>query len=239
MSGAVSTLLYRMQFFPTRRGGLCCRKYTARPLSRQLQSHQIKIDIFPVDLEESRKDAQLPEAVFLIQPDGADVVAAHLEIQLLEAVFSCKGKERVHQRGGGAAAPPRSFYADAKLSAMAHPLVLAGQAGRADDLAVCLGKVQHIIYRSGLTAQLVLLCGEIQRDALRAIAEVFRFAADDLQESQQRCGKLLVRNEKSSVCGAARKSPPEASDGLFSLFSYAVLPLQIVSFFMRVILTNL
>jgi len=51
--------------------------------------------------------------------------------------------------------------------------------------------------------------------------------------------KLLVRSEKSSVCGAARKSPPEASDGLFSLFSYAVLPLQIVSFFMRVILTNL
>ena len=60
-----------------------------------------------------------------------------------------------------------------------------------------------------------------------------------LRYTKQRCGKLLVRNEKTSVCGAARKSPPEASDGLFSLFSYAVLPLQIVSFFMRVILTNL
>ena len=75
---------------------------------------------------------------------------------------------------------------------MAHPLVLAGQTGRADDLAVCLGKVPHIIYRSGLTAQLILLCGEIQRDALRAIAEVFRFAADDLQESQQRCGVVFM-----------------------------------------------
>ena len=60
-----------------------------------------------------------------------------------------------------------------------------------------------------------------------------------LRYTKQRCGKLLVRNEKTSVCGAARKSPPEASDGLFLLFSYAVLPLQIVSFFMRVILTNL
>ena len=60
-----------------------------------------------------------------------------------------------------------------------------------------------------------------------------------LRYTKQRYGKLLVRNEKTSVCGAARKSPPEASDGLFLLFSYAVLPLQIVSFFMRVILTNL
>ena len=83
---------------------------------------------------------------------------------------------------------------------MAHPLVLAGQTGRADDLAVCLGKVPHIIYRSGLTAQLILLCGEIQRDALRAIAEVFRFAADDLQESQQRCGVLRLRTFDHERC---------------------------------------
>lgn len=53
-----------------------------------------------MDLEEVRERTQLPEAVLLIQADGAGIAAAHLEIQLLKAVLPGKGKDRLQQRGG-------------------------------------------------------------------------------------------------------------------------------------------
>ena len=60
---------------------------------RQLQEHHIKINVLPADAEEGREGAQLPEAEFFIQPDGADIVTAHLDIELGKAVFPRKGKD--------------------------------------------------------------------------------------------------------------------------------------------------
>ena len=77
--------------------------------------------------------------------DGAGIAAAHLQIQLLEAVFLGKGKNGFRQRRRRAAAPPRFFQTDAKLSAMAHTPGLAVQACRADDLAIYLGEILHIV----------------------------------------------------------------------------------------------
>ena len=59
---------------------------------RQLQEHHIKINVLPADAEEGREGAQLPEAEFFIQPDGADIVAAHLDIELGKAVFPRKAR---------------------------------------------------------------------------------------------------------------------------------------------------
>ena len=53
----------------------------------QFQIHQIKINGFAMDSEKIRECTQLPKAVFFVQSDGAGIVAAHLQIQLLEAVF--------------------------------------------------------------------------------------------------------------------------------------------------------
>ena len=67
---------------------------------RQLQEHHIKINVLPADAEEGREGAQLPEAEFFIQPDGADIVAAHLDIELGKAVFPRKGKDGLRQGRG-------------------------------------------------------------------------------------------------------------------------------------------
>ena len=58
----------------------------------QCKIHQVKINGFAMDSEKIRECTQLPKAVFLIQSDGAGIVAAHLQIQLLEAVLLGKGK---------------------------------------------------------------------------------------------------------------------------------------------------
>ena len=106
---------------------------------RQLQEHHIKINVLPADAEEGREGAQLPEAEFFIQPDGADIVTAHLDIELGKAVFPRKGKDGLRQGRGRTAAPPRPLQADAEHAAVAHPAGLSIQAGRADELAVQVG----------------------------------------------------------------------------------------------------
>ena len=91
------------------------------------------------------KRTQLPKAVLFIKSDGAGVAAAHLQIQLLKAVLLGKGKNCFHQSSCRAAAPPRFFQTDTELSAMAHAPRLAVQACRADDLAIYLGEILHIV----------------------------------------------------------------------------------------------
>ena len=73
------------------------------------QVHEFKIDVSPIDLEKSRNGTQPVKAVFFVQPNGAGIIAAHLQIDLLEAVFPGEGKDRFHQGGGGAAGPTMPF----------------------------------------------------------------------------------------------------------------------------------
>lgn len=135
---------------------------------RQLQEHHIKINVLPADAEEGREGAQLPEAEFFIQPDGADIVAAHLDIELGKAVFPRKGKDSLRQGRGRTAAPPRPLQADAEHATVAHPAGLAVQAGRADELAVHSGKILHMVRRIDLCAQIGLLLLRRKRHALCA-----------------------------------------------------------------------
>ena len=80
------------------------------PAGGQFKIHQVKINRFTVDFEIIRKCTQLPKAVFFIQSDGAGIVAAHLQIQLLEAVLLGKGKNRFCQRRRRGILCPCAFY---------------------------------------------------------------------------------------------------------------------------------
>lgn len=42
----------------------------------QFEIHQVKINIFSIDLKKTRECTQLPKAVLFIQSDGAGIVAA-------------------------------------------------------------------------------------------------------------------------------------------------------------------
>ena len=64
---------------------------------------------------------------------------------------------------------------------MAHAVRLAVEAGRADNLAVYLGKQLDMVVRLRLHAEVALLGLKVERHALRAEAEVIRLSADDLQ----------------------------------------------------------
>ena len=61
----------RLAMYCIYRGFLCL---AARCV--QFEIHQVKIDIFSVDLEKMGKRTQLPKAVLFIQSDGAGIVAA-------------------------------------------------------------------------------------------------------------------------------------------------------------------
>ena len=76
---------------------------------------------------------------------------------------------------------------------MAHPVGLAVQAGRADDLAVHPREILHIVGRTLLRAQIGFLRLHAERHALRPEAEVVRLSADDLQILQQRGAVLRPR----------------------------------------------
>lgn len=73
--------------------------------------HQVKINIFSIDLEKAGKRTQLPKAMLFIKSDGAGIAAAYFKIQLLEAVLLGKGKNCFRQRRRRAAAPP-CFFSD-------------------------------------------------------------------------------------------------------------------------------
>ena len=107
--------------------------------------HQIKVNVLPFQLEEVREGTQLAEAELLIEPDGAEIVASDLQIDLLKAVFHSKRKNGFHERGGGPAAPIGFSHADPELAPMAHAPRLAVQTGISDDLTVRLGKILHIV----------------------------------------------------------------------------------------------
>ena len=68
--------------------------------------HQVKINIFSVDLEKMGKHTQLSKAILFIKSDGAGIVAAYFKIYLLKAVFLGEGKNCFRQRRRRAAAPP-------------------------------------------------------------------------------------------------------------------------------------
>ena len=63
----------------------------------------------------------------------------------IKAVFSGKGKNCFHQSGCRATAPPRFFQTDTEYPAMAHAIASAVQTCRADDLAIYLGEILHIV----------------------------------------------------------------------------------------------
>lgn len=46
----------------------------------QFEIHQVKINIFSIDLEKMGKRTQLPKAILLIQMDGAGIAAAYFKI---------------------------------------------------------------------------------------------------------------------------------------------------------------
>ena len=71
----------------------------------QFEVHQVKINIFSIDFEKMGKRTQLPKVILLIQMDGAGIAAAHLQIQLLEAVLLGKGKNSFRQRRRRTASP--------------------------------------------------------------------------------------------------------------------------------------
>ena len=46
----------------------------------QLEIHQVKINIFSIDLKKAGKRTQLSKAVFLIKSDGTGIAAAYFKI---------------------------------------------------------------------------------------------------------------------------------------------------------------
>lgn len=89
-----------------------------------------------------------------------------------------------------AASPPRLFQTDTEYPAMAHLLRFSIQACCADHLTVHLGKVLHIVYRSGLHPQVGLFRFRIKLYALRSKAEmsvspptIFRYASNSAASS--------------------------------------------------------
>ena len=112
---------------------------------------------------------------------------SHQKSPLAGKVIVQRGRFDADCRG---ASPPRLFQTDTEYPAMTHPLRFSIQACCADHLTVHLGKVLHIVRRSGLRPQVGLFRFRIKLYALRSKAEmsvspptIFRYASNSAASS--------------------------------------------------------
>lgn len=86
----------------------------------QIQVHQLKICISAVYLKIRRRRADTLKTKALIQADGTDIVASHLQAQKLDAVFLCILYESAHQGASYPLIPVCLLYAEPQLRPVAH-----------------------------------------------------------------------------------------------------------------------